>query len=110
MSICNIIEATQILVWLVFNLLLAAKKLYVSMANTQPHTLSHPYVINSTHSIAATPYAKFPPECNNDQTTPIDTLLINNTQSIAWKSYSKFLSGWLFRYLLIAKTTSSGCG
>ena len=68
------------------------KQLPVCVANTKPHTLSHPHVVNDAYFITWTPYAKFQPDwpineflvgimmsygCGNDQTTPIDTLVIN---------------------------------
>ena len=48
--------------------------------------------------------------CGNDQTTPIDTHMISNDHPVAWKSHSKFQSGWSFDQFLIAKITSSLCG
>ena len=38
------------------------KQLPVSVANTKPHTLPHPHVVNKAHPITWTPYAKFQPD------------------------------------------------
>ena len=49
-------------------------------------------------------------EYSNDQTTAIDTHthVISNAHPVAWKSHSKFQSGWLYESLLISKQLPVG--
>ena len=83
----------------------------MGLADTKPHALPHPHTFLNANSVTWTSYAKIEPDWSINEflagimmsmgvaiTTPHPLManVSSNAHLVAWKSHSKFRSGWLF--------------